>query len=201
MTKLRKNILKYILELIIVAFGVFLGIYVSESRTKHLAKKKKETAISFILNELDENIKNLSQAIEYHETIRNNLNESTNHLDEKTIYSSYFSKTHFHITQIKGWRGLGLSKLDNIAFESAKLNSILQDVNISDLQLISNAYKQIEFLDKFGKSLFDKFINMDTSTKIIDVIGMLELLTTDILNSEKRLKEELTLIRKAIGNT
>lgn len=191
----RKNyILKYAIEMLIVAFGVMLGIYVSEWKSVRKLKENASQSLSNIIIELETNSENLESCITYHTEIKENLMSFTEPLKEQELLEPYFENKHLHFTKIKDWKGVNLPKFESIAFESAKMNGVLQHIDIEQVQLIAAAYEQIDFNKEFGQSLFDKMINMSSSTKVIDALGMIELLSYDILNCEKKLRSDLTKI-------
>ncbi len=187
----KKNIVKYLFELLIVAFGVFLGIYVSEWNSKKHINENTSKSMNFIIEEMKSNQKNLLKSIEYHELIKSNLRKITKQISEHEISKPYFGNKAFHVSNIEGWAGIGLSKFRTISFEGAKMNSIFQEMDFEIVQQIASAYKQIEFNQEFGTSVLDKMLQTNSTTKVVDVIGIVELLTSDVLNSEKALNLEL----------
>ncbi len=193
MKEIKNELLKYLIELFIVAFGVFLGIIISENKANNQINRNVKNSITYIIDELETNSGNLKKSIKYHEMIKENLS-SFRSLKEKDLLAPYFGSQIFHFTKIKGWTGINLPKFENIAFESAKISGIFQEMDIASVQTISRAYKQIAFNEDFGKSLFEKMIAMNSETKTIDAIGMIQLLTTDVLSSEKSLDRELEKI-------
>lgn len=85
------DIIKYLLELLIVAFGVMLGLYVSELRTDQLKNAKKEKTLVYIKEEIRSNIDLLQHAITYHDTIKKNLRIRISSLDREDLSLGYFS--------------------------------------------------------------------------------------------------------------
>ncbi len=63
MKKLGAKISKYSVELLIVAFGVFLGTYVGEWKSNQRTKKNTAKSVNFIIEELKANSQSLSEAI------------------------------------------------------------------------------------------------------------------------------------------
>lgn len=116
----------------------------------------------------------------------------------------YFSNTVFRHNTIPNWNGLGIPRTEDIAFESAKIGGIFQELSIDQIKLVSNAYKKLNTNTELGRGLTTKLLGIDSETKIVDVIGIFELLTNDVLMSEIYLKKELdeTIenLRTAPGN-
>jgi hypothetical protein len=192
--QVRKDVLKYLIELLIVAFGVFLGFYVSEWKSNQRVVRNTSQAIANIIEELEINETVLLKSIKYHEKIKENLWERTQTFSQAELRQPYFGSAAFHLTEIEGWVGVGLPAYESIAFEGAKMNGVLQEIDIETVQAIAGAYSKIEFCDEFGKSLFEKMIQMNSETKVADVVGMLELLTSDILTTEITLAFDLKKI-------
>ncbi len=198
MKTFRKKILTHLIELIIVAFGVFLGIYVSEWKSAERMQKNTFKSLNYIIAELEANHENLGRAIEYHVTIKANLKKITSQLDETTFDKPYFGNKEFHVMKIDQWTGVGLPDFKTISYDGAKLNGIFQEIDFEIVQLIASAYKQITFSQEFGKSILDKLLQSNSSTKVADIVGTVELLTSDVLNNEHRVASELKNIIKEL---
>jgi large-conductance mechanosensitive channel len=67
MNKTVKSALRYVIEIVIVAFGVFLGVYYSNLNAAEKTDKEKEKSISLIIQELENNQRLLLKDIDYHE--------------------------------------------------------------------------------------------------------------------------------------
>lgn len=187
MNKSTKSVLKYVLEFLIVGFGVFLGIYASEWQSNKKIKETKEKSIAYILKEVEVNQANLLKRIEYHEMIKVRFDSMRETISEEDILKPYLENKKFRHQNIPGWTGMGLPDFEDVAFEGAKLTGIIQEYNIELTQEISKVYKRQEFTSEIGKSILDKALNINSSTKTSDVIGVIELLTTDFVNGERGL--------------
>jgi len=187
----KKSILKYFLELLIVAFGVFLGIEVSEYKSDKKMKENINESLKLITKELQSNALRLEKSILYHQKIKVGFDSIRKNVSKENAYLPYFSNSVFRHNSIPSWNGLGIPGIEDIAFESAKISGIFQELDIEKTKLISNAYKKLDANTELGRSLTTKFIGIDSTTKILDIIGILELLTNDVLLTEKYLKKEL----------
>ncbi|MDX9799676.1 MAG: hypothetical protein RBT05_12565 [Bacteroidales bacterium] len=188
---IKKSVAKYLVELLIVAFGVFLGIMVSEQKAKNRTNENISNSRDMIVEELEVNRQNLVHAVEYHEKIKKGFDTLKTNLSEDIIFSFYFSSNKFRQEQIPGWSGLGIYKIEDVAFESAKISGIFHSMDINDVKQISSAYRQLHSYSEFGTMITQKVIAMDSQTKILDVVGILEMLTNDFLNNEKHLMNDL----------
>lgn len=187
----KQDIFKYFLELITVAFGVFLGIAVSEWNAQRNTNNQVEKTVNYIVNELELNVKNLNHAIDYHEQLKTNLDSIGKSIDDSVLNAPYFSNEQFKIYEIPGWNGPGIAYLEKSVYEGAKMGNILQELDIKTLQLVSKTYGRQENYEMMGKSTLDKLLSMDTNTKTMDVLGIVEMLVFDVLGTEKRLKKYL----------
>lgn len=182
---------KYLIELTIVAFGVFLGMMVSEYKSNSKIKENTTKSRSFIVSELETNIQILTRNIHYHEKIKKGFDSLRTNLSEEIVYSTYFANHQFRAEQIPGWTGIGITRLENIAFESAKIGGIIQNMDIDEVKQISSAYQILDVNQEFGDRITQKLMAMSSESKILDMIVILELLTNDYLYNERRLLNEL----------
>ncbi len=198
--KHKKSFLKYLIELLIVAFGVFLGIMVSENK----ANKKVEENISqsrlLIIDELEANHLALSNAVVYHEKIKKGFDSLRMHLPKEIYLTPYFSNQQFRQEQIPGWNGIRIIEVENVAFESAKIGGIFQNMDIDEVRQISAVYRQLQGFSELGNLITQKVFALNSDTKTLDVIGILEMLTNDFLNAEKTLALELEQTLQKLKN-
>lgn len=188
---LKKPILKYLVELTIVAFGVFLGMMVSEYKSNSKIIENTTKSRSFIVSELETNIQILTSNIHYHEEIKKGFDSLRANLSEEIAYSTYFANQQFRVEQIPGWAGIGITRLENISFESAKIGGMIQHMDIDEVKQISSAYQILDVNQEFGDRITQKLMAMTSESKILDMIAILELLTNDYLYNERLLVNEL----------
>ena len=195
---MKKDIVKYLIEFIIVAFGVFLGIYVNELQNEKRTEKEKEKSINYILEELEDNKKSLEKAIAYHESIKIEIDSIFRTLDEKDLYVTYLGNKIIQHNEIKGWNGVGIATLENTAFEAAKISGIMKEYGIELIRYFSKIYNHQEAYSKFGNTILTKMINVNSSTKVIDVVGSIQLMTSDVLNYEKSLLNGINTVKSTL---
>lgn len=188
-----KRILKYIAELIVVAFGVFLGFYLNNLNADKSTKRAKEKTLELILKELQENEKSIQKSIRYHESIKKQMDSIIPTLDESEFEAIYYKGGGFRYDQLKGWQGFIYSKLDNTAFEGAKISGVLKDFDIETIQEISAIYQLQEAYGDFGTNYTNRVFTLNSSSKTVDILSLLELMTVDLLFFEKRLSKQLGL--------
>ncbi|WP_108869523.1 hypothetical protein [Aquimarina aquimarini] len=191
MNKVTKNILKYLIELIIVTFGVFLGVYFSNINAENKTKADKEKMLEIIVKELEYNQELLKEYIDYHEELKIQIDSIVPSLRDENRFSPLAIDNKFQFNKIKGWKGFQFARLQKTAFEGAKISGILKEFDIELIQKISSSYELQDTYIDFGTSILNKAIDMNSSTKVIDVIGIITLTTSDLLNMEKGLSQGL----------
>ncbi len=201
MKKNTKRVIKYLIEFLIVAFGVFLGIYASGRENENRITENKEKTIKNVVKELENNRENLQNSIEYHELIKANLDSILQTIPREIYFEKYIMNQKFQFNKIKGWTGNGFAALDNTAFEVAKMSGAMQNMDIELTQEISKIYKRLKTLSDFQKSINNKIANLNSETKIIDVIGSIKIVTGDNLGMEKQLSNQLEQTIKIINTS
>lgn len=198
MNKTTKSILKYVIEFLIVGFGVFLGIYVNELQSADKMEMKKEKALRYMLEELESNKQKLKTASVYHQSIKSSMDSISQVLTIQDLSAYYLKNKKFNHNQIPGWTGFRQASLEYTAFESAKLSGVIAEYDMETLQLISKIYNLQQTYSEFGKSIFNKMINIDSSAKVADAVGVIEIMTYDLLNFEKGLVKEIETVEKQL---
>ncbi len=206
MKKRLSTVLKYSIEFLIVAFGVYLGVFVSERNVQKKIDENTERSLTFIIEELDSNIDQLNNSIEYQTKIVSSLDSITQNLEDSDLEMIYYSNRKFRFNELPNWRGLGFSSLENISYESAKINGVIAELNINTTRMIARAYHNQQAYTEFSKKVNNKLLEIDSNSKIIDVLGIFELLKYDVLSTEqwllnqlKEYKEELEKIKHDKG--
>lgn len=196
MKKNIKRIFKYLIEFLIVVFGVFLGIYVSEVQNEKNINIEKEKSVNYIIEELENNKKRLKESIKYHQSIKTEIDSIAKTLDEKDLFTIYIGNKSFQHNKIKGWNGVRVGNIESTAFEAAKISGIIKEYDIVFIQKISKIYKHKEAYSKLGNSILTKMINFNSSAKVVDVFSSIELITSDLLNYKKSLFKEIEKINQ-----
>ena len=191
MNKTTKHIIKYLIEIIIVAFGVFLGTYFSDASAQKKLQADKERAMQIISKELAYNRKMIQEHVTYHEAIKVQIDSIFETLSEEDRLESIVKTKKFQQNQVKGWRGLLYARVQKTGFEGAKLSGVVKEFDIELIQKLSNIYSLQDIYSDFGASILNKGISMNSSAKVIDFIGVTQLMTSDLLGLEKRLLKEL----------
>ena len=188
---MKKNIIKYLIEFLIVAFGVFLGSYANEKQNERKINRNKEKAIENIISELENNKEKLENAIEYHKVLNVYFDSIVTTIPKKSLKENYIESGKFRYTNAKEWEGIGFATLESTAFETAKMSGTLQNMNIQSLQEISHIYNRINSLEILDKKITESMYEGDYNMTIFDVIIKFSPIIGDNLNKEKYLKKRL----------
>ncbi|SEC77609.1 hypothetical protein SAMN04489761_3544 [Tenacibaculum sp. MAR_2009_124] len=198
MKKNTKRILKYFIEFLIVAFGVYLGVYTSEIQNEKKTKKEKEKSIKYIIQELESNKKSLQESFKYHLSIKVEIDSIGETLGTKDFFAPYMGNKSFKHTKLKGWNGIKIANLEDTAFEAAKISGIIREYDLKLIQKISKIYKHQDMYSKFGNTVLTKMINLDSSTKVVDIFSAIELMAYDLRNYEKSILNAIEQLIKEI---
>lgn len=191
MKNLKNNIFRYLFEFLIVAFGVFLGMYASDISNKKTIKENKEKTVNNIIQELKYNQSELENAIQYHQDIKNNLDSLLNTFSKEDFKKKYIESEKFKFWKIKGWTGSGFSELENTSFEVAKTSGVLQHMDIEMIQEISKIYKKIETLSGYQKSLQNRMMSLNSESEVMDAVLDIGIITGDNLYTETQILEKI----------
>lgn len=189
-----RRIFKYLVELLIVVFGVFFGLYASEIQSEKRIKREKQKSINYIVEELRGNKEKLEATIRYHKLIRNALDSIAVNLNQKDFFKIYIGNQIFKHNEIKGWKGVQIANLESTAFEAAKISGIIKEYDIGFIRDVSKIYSYQEEYLEFGNSILQRMININSSSKVIDAFSSIELMTHDLVNYEEAIYEEIEKI-------
>ena len=201
MRMIKKTNVKYLLEVLIVAFGVFLGLFISEWNTQRKANINTENTMVHIISELESNIIKFEKAINYHHQLGTEFDSVVKRIENIDLDDVYYNNTQFKHYNLPSWNGMGFVVTENVIYESAKISGVLQELNITTIQRIANIYKDLESYSESTKTSLNKLITIDSSTKIADIYKILELLKIDALNYEKYILEELKITVNELKET
>ena len=94
-----------------------------------------------------------------------------------------------------------IAPLENTAFESTKISGIIKEYDIEFLQSISKVYNIQKNYSEFGTSIMNRMMTINSATKVIDVLGTVELMSTDLLVYEKKLLDAIEKTQQELTKT
>lgn len=181
-----EQIKKNIIELIIVAFGVFLGVYVGEWNTQNKVDENTNKTLNYLVVELESNIKKFDEAILYHTQISKEIDSLWNTLEPEDKNAYQYESTKFLYNKLPSWNAIGTVSPDDIVYESAKISGVFQEIDISSTRLIANAYKIMKHYSKASSITLEKMIAINSTSRVSDVYSVFYLLKYDVLPLEYR---------------
>lgn len=184
MAKKNKNIFKYLIEMFIVAFGVFLGIIVSDWRTQRKMDRNVDKTLGYIIEEIKTNKKKLESMAKYHAGINHQFDSISSLFTEEDLGMPYLNHPKFFHMNLKNWRGVGITRIDKIVFEGAKINGVFGELDISTIQLISSLYQQSDEYNKVCEATLNKFFLTDNKATLSDIAEIFELMKYDMSMTE-----------------
>ncbi|MEL6256353.1 MAG: hypothetical protein AAFR87_30400 [Bacteroidota bacterium] len=173
-------------------------MYVNERVAQNKIDREVKKSLSYILDELEGNSRQLEYTIAYHEKIKTAYQKFKTDIPEEELLSNYFANQKYKFNKIEGWDGVHLPSYENIAFEGAKISGLTREFDIETVQSLSQIYKMLEFNGEFGKTTLDKMLSMDSDSKVVDGLSIISLLTGDVLSSEIYLKKRLDVSIKEL---
>lgn len=192
MKKTIQTIGKYFIELFIVAFGVFLGFYLNNLSAENKIKQEKHRTLEIIITELQNNAILIKNMAHYHEGIKAQMSQILPKLKREILFSNYMGNKEFNFNQLKGWNGFNFARVETTAFEGAKMSGIFSNFNIKTIQEISAIYQTFKVYNDFGVTVLNKGIATNSSTKVVDFVITIELMTGDLLLLEYKLESTIT---------
>lgn len=196
-----RDILKYSFEALIVAFGVVLGLILTQWNLQKKTDKNTEIAIHQIIEETTTNIIKFEKSLAYHEKIAIQFDSIFNNMKLTDLEKKYYLFDEFKHTDLQGWIGIGTANYESVIYESAKINGVYQELNIETIKIITKAYSHMEAYDDFIKSYWNNFISMDSKTTVMDVMQLLGIMRNDILFFERQIVQTLKTTKSGLEQT
>jgi len=103
MTKRSKTIVKYLVEFLVVAFGVFLGVFVIEWNTQNKTDQNTKRTLAFIIDEIDSNIEKLDHTTKYQTVLVSSADSITALLDEEVMKETFYNNDNFRLSYLPNW--------------------------------------------------------------------------------------------------
>ncbi|UII21556.1 hypothetical protein [Fulvivirga ligni] len=180
------DVIKYLIEVMIVAFGVVLGLVLSQHYQQKRTDENTHKALMQIVSELDINIEKFEEAINYHRKISVQIDSTFRGLDDDALEGKYYAYKRTKFYELPEWTGIGVAKPDQVSYESAKVSGVFQEVNISTLRSITNAYSMMEVYEEFTKTYSTNILGLNSRTTVLDAMGMMNTMRNDMVFFEEQ---------------
>ncbi len=194
----RSEIIKYLVELLIVMVGVFLGMLASQWNENRNQDNLMKESLANITSELQINENFLQNSIEYHKKISGIIDSIWRRNDRKNLYKSFLEGRGFN--QIPNWNGIGMNVMQSSSYESAIINKAFVNMKPFLLESISKTYYNFSTYNSLKDRIANRLFSIDSGTKNIDVLLTITIIKDEVFNNEKYLlklcEKTLTLIKK-----
>ncbi|MEP2025958.1 MAG: hypothetical protein ABJH98_14385 [Reichenbachiella sp.] len=179
----KQKIWEYFTQIIIVIFGVFLGLLLNEWNSGRKDRNRQKVILSHIIKELKSHKNQLNRVIPYHgsmtQTADSILSKSTEEeLTKPFIWNGAWSK-------IPKWQGLQLFPLRTPTYESAKFSEVLSGMDSELLESITGYYESVHTYNSFCNGLTQQVFQINSKTEYVDALLLIMIIKGDILGTEK----------------
>ena len=155
--------------------------------------------MKLIVNELKENLTTVDNSIKYHQQLKPAVIEFISKNKGEDFDKPFLRDSMDLRKMISGWKGIGFPKFKTTVFESVMSTGKLDNIPIENLSEITKIYNYIELYKNVNDVFMEKFMSMDSNTKLKDFAFNLRLLVEDdILGNELQLKAALEKAIKAL---
>ncbi len=140
----------FIIQVITVMIGVFLGFVVSNWSEANKEKTRANALMKNITSEIQTNRSNIERVIDYHRMV---LDSSRHYLNQSTITNL---KPDF-------FKGVNTISFYNSAFETGIQTGLINEIPIDKIQKLNEVYTQQRSYEDFSNMLLSGLIAMDFS--------------------------------------
>ncbi|MBZ0200390.1 MAG: hypothetical protein K8H86_11020, partial [Ignavibacteriaceae bacterium] len=150
-----------------------------------------------ISNELEQNSNKLLYSIDYHKILEKSIDSIWANTPQKDLNKKLLENKGF--SQIPNWKGIGLSKLNTSSYNSALISNIFPGMQPDIVESVSKTYQDIEIYNSIREKILNRFYNIDSNTKYIDVLLIIEIIKGDVIDFENKLHKEITNLTKLLN--
>lgn len=188
---MKKKFGYFVLEIIPVMIGVFLGFMVSNWAESRKKTSQKKVLTTNIISEITENKKKIENVIEYHAMLR----------DSSRYYSNNFQSGQ----SINFFSGVSTASLTSSAFETGIQTGLINEFSLDELREINELYTRQHSYENLTNILFTGVINVMINWDNDDVgnqklLEFLSMSMTDFVIQENLLLEKSEIVLAKIGD-
>jgi len=181
-----------IFQSILIFLSVFMGIVAGNWNETRKQQHKKEAFLQALLVEIKSNKTNVESYLKYHEVLAENfkcLMEEEDNINPQQTLAEFGGFMAFD-----GWRGVGISSIDNAVYQSGLTSSIFSDLPINLLTQISrNQSNREDYLQLIG-NLMNKMIDIKQQDSVQNFFTIISVLAFEIPYLERIMLTEYTKI-------
>lgn len=184
---MKKRLGKFIIEIIPVMIGVFLGVAVSNWSASRQQKNLAKTYVQSLLAEVDMNSSRLRNVHDYHVMLRDSC-RIYGHQDASIKPTNFF-------------KGTRIMKLANSAFHTGIQTGIINELPIETIQSLNAVYTFQDDFNEFGNMIMSELITKDrvNDEERRKIARFLALTMTDVVIQEKELIEQYDFIKSQLA--
>lgn len=182
----KQKILSVTLEVFLILLAVLLGMIVNEMRVSHNERQRTKTILCYMISEINDNSKRVSEMIPYHKTMKDSLGK----LSETSLANKnqIFTYDDLFKAMPKGFR---VPLIESTGWECLNSSGVINNLDL-DLSIeLSKIYNLQLFLhsklEKIGENLY--IASNSNLNETNNLILAFSFLVCDILIQEERLIE------------
>jgi hypothetical protein len=175
-------------QMLIVMFGVFLGMLLTELNANRKTSNKIEIITEQIKLEISANKELLEASIKRKNPFWKSL-DTLNSSFPEDIYKEYFFDSPFR-SRLPGWNGLGGGRLDDSMYETAKFSNIIPEMDFELVKELSRAYNTQQVYNDLRDSFTNQFYAINSSTTYNDVLRLMWQIRQELGGYESLLLEQ-----------
>jgi len=186
--KKKLKVSEYLIQLILVVLGVFLGILASEwNAAKNLENNQKEV-LKNIKIEIESNLKIVTSAQQNRTKFNKSLDSLYPLLTDDLLKENLFDRNFSE--RFPNWRGIGDGQVSNAMFEMAKFSNMLSSMDIDIVSQLSKTYAVQEALNNTRDTFLKKFFDFDSDAKYTDALRLMWSIRQELGSYENKLVNE-----------
>lgn len=195
---MKKTILKYLSQILLIVFSVVLGILLSEKIEEHKNKKESELLFSKIQSELKNNKLVLEEWVPYHKMVVKRLDSLYN---DKKFVKSFIDNQGILFEKILTKGTLMGGFPTNDAWDIAKSHPLIVHFDYDELLVISKIYNQQDMTYQSVPKILEIFLspNFNDKKNAEDNLYLFNNLMHETLSRETQLLEYLNEADKKFG--
>lgn len=182
----KHKIWEYIIQIVIVIFGVFLGMMLNDWNNDQKDNNRQKVFLSHIAKELDGHKNQLDQVIPYHESITQVVDSVLSNSTKEELKKPFIWNDAWG--QIPKWQGLKLFPLRTPTYESAKFSEVLAGMDSELLESITGYYESVNSYNALCNGISGKILDINSQTEYVDALLLIMIIKGDVLGTEKGIR-------------
>jgi len=140
---MKKLLKEYVPQVLLIVFSVVLGMYLNQRLVNKNEQKDANELLELVLNEIENNQKIMEEWYPYHDSIKVNFDT----LKDDDDFIKAFIKDKDTLFNTLFTRGSLMQQMpSNSAWQIAKSNPLISNIDYIDMQLLADVYNVQEFM-------------------------------------------------------